>query len=72
MDLLRQLLLTKLVECKELLSQDDVFNKSTAGQLDPDDHLTVRNHHRHVPELDLHVLRKLLSAFVSGILKKIK
>ena len=70
--LLGELFLTQLVECVELLCQDDVLLESTAGQLDPHDDLTVRHHHGHGPELDLQILRQLLASGITGVLQSDK
>ena len=67
MDLFGQLLLTQLVQGEELPGQCDVLQEAAAGQLDPDDNLSVGDHHGHVPELDLQVLRELLTPLVGGI-----
>jgi hypothetical protein len=46
-DLLGELLLTQFVESEELPGQLYVVYEATAGQLDPDDDLTVWDHHGH-------------------------
>ena len=68
--LLGELLLTQLVEGEELAGQIDVVYEATAGQLHPDDDLTVRHHHGHRAEVDLQVLRKLLATSVAWVLGK--
>ena len=68
--LLAELLLAKFVQRVELLGQDDVLLEAAASQLHADDDRPVWHHHRHCPEVDLEVLRQLLSTRVAGILYK--
>ncbi len=48
-----KLFLTEFVKCEEFPCQSDIFKETTTGQLDPDNDLTVRNHHGNVTELNL-------------------
>ena len=67
--LFAELFLAEFVERVELLGQDEVLLEAAAGQLDADDDGAVWNHHRYCPEVDLEVLRQLLTARVAGILQ---
>ena len=51
--LFSELLLAQLVQREKLSCQGDVLQESAAGQLHSDDDLTIRDHHGHVPELNL-------------------
>ena len=66
-DLFCELLLAQLVKGEELPGQGDVLQEAAAGQLDPDDDLPVRNHHRDIPELDLEIFWQLLAASIGGV-----
>ena len=63
-----QLFLTKLVECEELLGENDVLLESTGGELHADDDGTIRHHHSHRTEVDLQVLRQFLSSGITRVL----
>lgn len=66
--LLRELLLTQLVECKKFPGQNYIVNEAATGQLHPDDNLTVGDHHGHGAEVDLQVLRELLAPSIARVL----
>ena len=66
--LLRQLLLTQLVECEELLAERDVLQETAGGKLDTDDDGAVRHHHGHSTEVYLQVLRQLLTPSITRVL----
>lgn len=68
-DLFRELLLTQFVECIELSAENPVVPETSTGQFDSDDYGTVWNHHGHRAELDLEVLRQLLSTSVARVLE---
>ena len=66
--LLAELFLAQFVQHVEFLRQYDVLLKAAAGQLDADDDGAVGYHHCHRPEVDLQILRQLLTTGVTGIL----
>lgn len=68
-DLFGELFLAQLVQDVELLREEDVLQETVAGQLDAHDDLSVRDHHRHGPELDLQVLRQLLATGIARVLR---
>jgi len=67
--LLGELFLTQLVEHIELAGQVDVLNEPDTGQLHSDDDVSVRHHHGHGTEVDLQVLRQLLTPSVPRVLQ---
>ena len=67
-DLFGELFFTQLVQRVELARQDDVVYEADRRQFNPDNDLSVGNHHGDRPEVDLQVLWKLLSSRVSGVL----
>lgn len=66
--LLRELLLTQLIECEKFPGQNYVVNETTAGQLHPNDNLTVRDHHGHRTEVYLQVFREFLASGIARVL----
>lgn len=64
-----ELLFTQFVQGEELPAEHLVVTETCAGQFDPHDDGTVRDHHGDGAKLDLQVLRKLLSTGVPGVLQ---
>ena len=67
--LLCELLLAQLVEDIELPREVDVLNEADTGKLHSDDDVAIRNHHGDCTEVDLEVLRQLLTPRVPGVLQ---
>ena len=67
--LLGQLFLTKLVECIEFSGEDYVILETNGSQLNTDDDMSVWNHHGHRTEINLEILRQLLSASIARVLQ---
>ena len=67
-NLFGQLFLAEFVEDVELSGEDDVVDEADARQLDANDDGAVGHHHSYRSEVDLQVLRELLSTGVTGIL----
>ena len=68
-DLLGELLLTQFIECVELPAENLVVTETCTGQFDPHDDSSVRDHHGDRAELDLQVLRQLLTTGVTRVLE---
>ena len=69
MYLLAQLFLTQFVESEEFLRENYVLLETTSGELHSDDDASIWHHHGHGTEVDLQVLRQLLTSGITGVLQ---
>ena len=63
-----KLFLTEFVKGEELLGQHNVLHETTASQLHTYDDGSVWYHHSHSTEVDLQILRQLLTSSITRIL----
>ena len=65
--LFRKLFFAQFVQSEEFSGQSHIVDKTTASKLHTNDDLTIWDHHGHCTELDLEILRELLSASVPWV-----